>query len=245
MQPKAAGQSFKSANDLTLEKGNRLTLEKGNQLTLEKGNQLTLEKGSQLTLEKGNQLTLDKGNKLTLETGPQSLPAPANLWERDRANSSSSQDLMPGPRTVATLGPPEGYWESFHQQWLQRVGGCKFAIGRQSLQFVRNEDNWLYCCLLLEPEASLFPVIKPHMSLCRCKFDTFQSFWTAKIWCQSILWSRHVRGDFTGYGKGTNFKVREGCELAALGSMLRSQLTQHCSEVAWLERDLHISWNLL
>ena len=121
MQPKAAGQSFKSANDLTLEKGNRLTLEKGNQVTLEKGNQLTLEKGSQLTLEKGNQLTLDKGNKLTLETGSQSLPAPANPWERDRANSSSSQDLMPGPRTVATLGPPEGYWESFHQEWLQNL----------------------------------------------------------------------------------------------------------------------------
>ena len=240
MQPKAAGQSFKGANDLTLEKRNRLTLEKGNRLTLEKGNQLTLEKGSQLTLEKGSQLTLDKGNKLTLQTGPQSLPAPADPWERDRANSSSSQDLMPGPRTVATLGPPEGYWGSFHQEWLQRVGGCKFAIGRQSLQFI-----WLYCCLLLEPAPSLFLVIKPHMSLCRCKFDTFQSFWTAKIWCQSILWSRHVRGDFTGYGKGTNFKVREGCELAALGSMLRSQLTQHCSEVAWLERGLQISWNLL
>ena len=177
-------------------------------------------------------LTLEKGNRLTLETRSHSLPI---------ANSQA----LPAPPAVATLGPPEGYWESFHQEWLQRVGGCKFAIGRQSLQFVRNEDNWLYVSLLLQPEPSLFPVVKPHMSLCRCKFDTFQPFWIAKIWCQSILWSRHVRGDFTGYGKGTNFKVREGCELAALGSMLRSLLTQHCSEVAWLERDLHISWNLL
>ena len=213
MQPKAAGQSF------NLEKGNRLTLGKGNRLTLEKGNQLTLGKGSQLTLERGHQ----------------SLQA--NPWERDRASSFSS--LVPGPRTVATLEPPEGYWESFHQEWLERVGGCYFAVGRQSLQFVKNEDNWL------EPELSLFPVIRPHMSLCRCRFDTFQAFWAAKICCQSILWSRNVRGDFTQYGKGINFKLRDGCELAALGSMLRSHLEQHASETGWLERDLHISWNLL
>lgn len=117
----------------------------------------------------------------------------------------SSCISVPGPRTVATLEPPQGYWESFHQEWLQRVGGCYFAVGRQSLQFVKNEDDWLYCCLLVEPELSLFPVIRPHMSLCRCRFDTFQAFWAAKICCQSR--SRNVRGDFTQYGKGINFWI--------------------------------------
>ena len=36
-----------------------------------------------------------------------------------------------------------------------------------------------------------------------------------------------------------NFKLCDGCELAALGSMLRSHLEQHASETGWLERDLH------
>ena len=171
------------------------------------GQSFNLEKGNRLTLEKGNQLTLGKGNQLTLERGHQSLQA--NPWERDRASSFSS--LLPGPRTVATLEPPEGYWESFHQEWLERVGGCYFAVGRQSLQFVKNEDNWVYCCLLVGPELSLFPVIRPHMSLCRCRFDTFQAFWAAKICCREVISHSMAKASISNFAMGVSWQPLAAC----------------------------------
>ena len=77
----------------------------------------SFESANDLILEKGNQLTLDKGNKLTLVPEPTSKPL---------GKGQGKLFQLPGPdaRPVATLGPPEGYWESFHQEWLQRVGGA-------------------------------------------------------------------------------------------------------------------------
>ena len=125
------------------------------------------QSANDLTLEKGNQLTLDKGNKLTFETGPQSLPALFQLPGPDarpshRGNSSPSSGL---------LGV------------LSARMGLQLCNWKAISPVCQKKGNWLYCCLLLEPELSLFPVIKPHMSLCRCKFDSFQSFWTANQFC--------------------------------------------------------------
>ena len=79
----------------------------------------------------------------------------------------------------------------------------------------------------------------------RVKFASYQDLWCCKLWLQLFLWPRTIQGHFTHYGQGQNFLVMNGCELFALGTILRSYLEKYCCESEQMDRDLHISWNLL
>jgi len=149
------------------------------------------------------------------------------------------------PKEVASLNPPQENWNHYHAVWMQKVGCAKFAAGRESPHFAKNEGDWVYVCLSLKPQDHTFPVVMPHLSLARVKFASYQDLWCCKLWLHLFLWPRTIQGHFTHYGQGQNFLVMNGCELFALGTILRSYLEKYCCGSEQMDRDLHISWNLL
>ena len=153
-----------------------------------------------------------------------------------------SSFLAKGEKAVATLDPPPLYFQSFHQAWLHQIGQAKFRIGRNSLLQKRNTDNFHYFCLWLLPIDHKFPVIQPHLSLGKFRFEGYLENWRGVLQCQAYLWERVVEAQFTNYGTGMGFKLLGGNELFALQQLLKEILTQESVEQKDLDRDPHISW---
>lgn len=142
---------------------------------------------------------------------------------------------------IATLDPPQQYWQVYHETWVHNVGEASFRVDQASLVQRNNGPNTFYMCLWLKPLNHVFPVVQPHITLGTVEFPSLQSAWIAILHCQSFLWPRVVKGQFSRYGQ-YNFALKEGNELSALVHILKETLKKDAITTDMMDRWPHITW---